>query len=116
METFTPDQRRELACGYEPHDEDASGWAPDITRLGWQGMDYAGAPPTTCPGYTTKLHDVVEVIRARGHWKTGQLVDAVGGPLTEQFVAAIEILDAEANRCENFYATPVKHGGGKEES
>lgn len=110
---LTPNQRQDLACAYEPHRDGATGWEPSVSPLGWQGLDDKLTPPTTCPGYTTTLPVVVEVIRARGHWKQGQLREFAGGAPSERLVQLVEVFDTEALRYERYATTDAKDGGGR---
>lgn len=82
--------RAAMACGFE---------AP--TGPPWRHRGFI-AEAKTCPGYLANLPEVVEVARARVHWKNGSLRDFVGGPPSENLMYAVEVLDAEASECERF--------------
>lgn len=102
---YAPDQRQWMACGYEPARAGAVAWVHG-------GFD--GDAPTTCPGYTCKLPDVVEVSRVRAHWKVGALVPACGGEQpTDAMLDAILVLDGETGAMESWTMTPKSKGGGR---
>lgn len=76
------------------------GWETPVDRArAWQHAGDTSAAPKVCPGYTTKLPEVVEIARARMHAKNGMARDFLGGPASENVLRGIEILegaDAEA--------------------
>lgn len=80
--------RQAMGCGYEPRVEGARGWMHE---------GYTDEPPTTCPGYTTKLPEVVEINRARLHWAKGSIREFCGGEPTENIKRGVEILEGAAN-------------------
>lgn len=88
MARNTSEVRQYMGCGYEPQ---AAYARP------WMHRGYTDETPTTCPGYTTKLPEVIEINRARLHWKQGELRDHCGGEPTEQIYRGIEILEGAAN-------------------
>ena len=68
--------------------------------------------PTVCPGYTTRLPEVIEAARARLHWSKGSLDHFVRGYATEQLVIAIEIGESTSNEVQSWAMdNPVKKGG-----
>jgi hypothetical protein len=90
--------RQSMGCGYEP---------PPPKRLPVAAWHHEGdprrEPPTTCPGYTCNLPEVVYVSRARFHWTKGQLAAFLGGePASEALLLAIELLEIEANRARDW--------------
>lgn len=88
MATNTKLIRQHMGCGYETRSEFSRPWVH-------QG--YSDEMPTTCPGYTTKLPEVIEINRARLHWKQGELRDHCGDVPTENIYRGIEILEGAAN-------------------
>jgi hypothetical protein len=95
-------------------------WAPAVPARSlalvraWSGLGYAGAPPTTCPGYTTQLPEVIETARARHHWLRGNLAALCGGPAPDALLERIEILDGAARELDAWSVTPRSKGGGAE--
>lgn len=83
--------RQAMGCGYEAPLEDARPWSPASMSGDWQGDE------TTCPGYTTRLPQVIETLRARVHWEKGSVESFCAGPPTEQQLAALEILEGAVN-------------------
>ena len=82
------DNRRALACGWEPRLAYATPWTPE---------DWDEEPPTTCAGYTTRLPEVREVAEARFYLKHGSLSVLVKDELTEGLRVGIQVLEnAEA--------------------
>lgn len=53
-----------MACGYE---------SPIAGGVAWRHRGDDGERPVFCPGYTTKLPEVIETSRLRAHWKVGAL-------------------------------------------
>jgi hypothetical protein len=100
--------RASLACGFEPPATDARAWLPPSSN---GDVGFAGDPLTTCPGYTTNLPDVFEVLRARAHWSKGQLAMFDPRP-HEALLVAIEVLDNNVSQFERWKMTPSKDGGG----
>lgn len=78
--------RQDLGCVYEPRIErPGSVWAP-------QSWIDRGVATTVCPGYTTSLPAVVEVIDAHAQWKAGYLTEALDGEAPSS--VALECLTA----------------------
>lgn len=102
--------RISLGCGYEPPGADVHVWEPPSLDAK-SGVGFAGDELKTCPGYTTDLPDVFEVLRARAHWTKGQLALFDKSP-HEHLLAGIEILDANVAQFERWKMTPAKDGGG----
>lgn len=95
MERFDKPTRTAMGCGYErsinPHP-----WTPVALNVTWSGKQ------TTCPGYTTKLPEVIEIARARLHWKDGGgLRDFCDEP-TEQLRYGVETLNGSTNECQSW--------------
>ena len=89
--------RQILGCGYEPPpDERLRSVARIPTLLG------SSTDPTVCPGYSTRLPEVIEVARARLHWSKGSLREFVGGNPTDALVMGIEFLEGANNECEGW--------------
>lgn len=64
--------RQNLACGYEARVDNATPWHP----LYWLRQ---GLTLEHCPGYTTTLPEVLEVLDAYPHWEAGTLTDLLDG-------------------------------------
>jgi hypothetical protein len=107
MQTQPLQIRQALGCGFEPSIPGAQPWEPSRSACG------TNVEVTTCPGYTTQLPEVFETLRARTHWKNGQLATFCGGAPTENQQLAIEVLDGECARFERWAMTPESEGGGR---
>jgi hypothetical protein len=122
MKTLPPQIRRDLGCGFEPHNEDARTWLPPAAgsrlgfgaELGEQALQDRSYELQTCPGYTTKLPPVIDVLRARVHWGKGTLGAYCGSaPPTKHLLTAIEVLDGSCARADRWAETDEKDGGGR---
>lgn len=81
--------RRALACAYE---------APLDGARGYEPPGYDGPRLATCPGYTTKLPEVLEVTEARFYLHKGSLHLLVTDELTEAMRDALLVSEsAEAD-------------------
>lgn len=69
MQTET---RQAMGCGYEPATAGAQSWAP----ASWADR---GLSTTACPGYTTSLPAVLEIVEAYPQWERGTLTEALDG-------------------------------------
>jgi hypothetical protein len=113
MQTNAEAQRQLLGCGFLPPPEQSK---RRHVRL-WQGgslPNYKGPETTVCPGYSTTLPEVIEVVRAHRHWSKGNLPVADREP-ADPFVAAIEILDSALGEFQSWGMTSEKDGGGRAE-
>ncbi len=100
MRTTPLDARRALACAYEPPVEGARGYEPP---------GYDGGPLVTCPGYTTKLPEVIEALEARFFLNKSSLHLIVDGELTEAMRDALLVLEgAEGDVLRWSLANPEK--------
>jgi hypothetical protein len=81
-------ERQAMGCGWEPRDQNARPW----THQG-----YTDADPTTCPGYTTKLPEVIEINYARMHAKNNMAEHFMPGGATENVMRGIAILEGAVN-------------------
>lgn len=96
-----------MGCGFELPIDGARPWSPVSLDAGHRG-EY-----TLCPGYTTKLPEVIEVTRARLHWSKGSLPVFCGkDEPTESLVLGIEILEGAANEVQSWAMMPKAEGGG----
>lgn len=66
-----PDIRQLMGCAYLPTVSHAAPWSP-------AHLD-ASEAPDMCPGYTTTLPMVREVVEAYPHWEHGTVRDLIGG-------------------------------------
>lgn len=78
--------RQSMGCGYEPAH-------PGIEPRPWSHAGFSGEQPKACPGFTTKLPEVIEIARVRMHAKNGMARDFLGGDATENVLRGIEILE-----------------------
>jgi hypothetical protein len=112
MQTQTQLHRMSLGCGYEPPAADRvhlTIWQPPTSS----DCGYKGPPLTICAGYTANLPEVVEVSKARAHWKHGALTHVCEGEMAdESLLDFILIFDAECSHLESWLMTPEKDGGG----
>ena len=109
MRTYSTSIRQQWACGYEP----AAGRG--VVVEAWAGLGYKGAPPTTCPGYTTTLPETIEAARAWQWWGKGQLSEFCDRrPPTDALKLSIEAFANEVSVFERWLMTPVDQGGGRE--
>lgn len=86
MSEVSGQTRRYMGCGYEPPLDGARAWMHE---------GYTDEPPTTCPGYTTKLPEVIEINRLRLHWS--KFAGFKDSEPTEQVKRGIEILEGAVN-------------------
>ena len=91
MQANTRLTRQVMGCGYEPPPADAR-----MPVIPWSHAGYRGDPPTTCPGYTASLPDVIEAARAR-FWKHDLRAFTGGEQPSAALLGAIEVLEAESN-------------------
>ena len=97
-----------MGCGYEPPLMGSLAFAKQVhIPRGWKHDR-----PETCPGYTTKLPEVIETAYARLHWSKGALGVALRGEQPhEHLLDAIVLLEGASNECENLRMTPAAEGG-----
>lgn len=109
MEETPQIERQGMGCGFEPP-------APPLVGVRiWDNVardPERNAPLTVCPGYTCGLPEVRETSFARLHWKHQQASTWARGPLTEQQISAIEVLEMSSQASEQWALEhPVKKGG-----
>jgi hypothetical protein len=100
--------RQAMGCGWEPRSElvQIRPWSPSsfIGNEGWrltQLKDHE--EPSTCIGYTSILPEVIEVQRARLHWKEGGgLRDFCDDTPTDSLRLAVECLEGASNECQRW--------------
>lgn len=90
MERFNPDVRSSMRCGYLPLVPDARAWRHAGDDTDERGNNLG---PEVCPGYTTSLPEVIETTHARLHWEKGALGIWADGPVTEQQMQAVTVLE-----------------------
>jgi hypothetical protein len=66
--------RRDMGCGWL-----ATSWEGDPAPSRWVHSSGASPRCVTCPGFTTALPEVLEVLDLFSHWETGQIEFALGG-------------------------------------
>lgn len=84
MRDIPKQTRQYIGCAYEPRVEGARAW---------QHQGYNGPEPQTCPGYTTKLPEVSEVVEARFYLHKGSLQLLVRDELSDGLRDGIAILE-----------------------
>lgn len=87
--------RQSWGCGLEPRN-------PSVRPSPWMHPGYTDETPTTCPGYTTKLPEVIEISRLR--W--GKAHERPG--LTERAQQGVMILDGAVNEANCWRPTEGK--------
>jgi hypothetical protein len=101
-------ERQAIGCGWERPDELAPvlTWSPTSLpgNSGWQiANDPLNPDPTTCPGYSCSLPEVMEVARARVHWKEGGgLRDFSDEPITDHLRVGVEILEGATQQMQRW--------------
>lgn len=113
MQNNPPEIRQSMGCGFEPALGEYGGWEPPSGKLGFRQNKKLVQLPTVCPGYSTNLPEVLEVVRAHRHWQKASLRDFCGGEPNEALLIGIEVLESEINATQNFEMTPEKDGGGR---
>lgn len=97
--------RQLMGCGYEqPHE------MPDLV-VTWMHVGMRGAAPDTCPGYATRLPEVVEASWARSFFEKGSLAQWTDEPVTELTREAIKVLSVAASEAQS-YELEDRSGGG----
>ena len=94
-------QRQAMGCGWEPRN-------PGAVVTPWTHQGYTDTAPTTCVGYTTKLPEVIEINRARLHWKCGSIREFCKGAPTDNIQRGVEILEGAANEASCWRPEPDK--------
>jgi hypothetical protein len=90
-QTVSVQTRQELGCGYEPALDGARPWAPESWRE--RGLSLA-----VCPGYTTALPIVQEIVEVHAQWKAGYLTESLDGePPTDVTLKCLTYLEAGIN-------------------
>lgn len=86
--TQTMVTRQYMRCGYEPavSDQSAQSWSPSYMTT------------TVCPGYSTALPAVAEVLDVHAHWKAGYLTESLDGEApTKGALDCLSALEAGIN-------------------
>ena len=94
--------RQSMGCGFEVESKLA---------IPWDHRGRKSDPPVTCAGYTTRMPEVIEILRARRHWEKGQLALACDEAPHENALIAIEILEGSSIELQNAKLTPISKGG-----
>jgi hypothetical protein len=92
--------RQRIGCGWELVQIKPRPWTPENLDSGWVApKGYVDV----CPGYTTKLPEVIEAARARLHWKEGGgLRDFCDDTPTDQLRVCVEILEGASNELQRW--------------
>lgn len=86
--------RQTLGCAYE------SSVTPSFP---WRHAGDDGPKLSVCPGYSTKLPEVIEAAAAYQHWEKGTLDHRFRGyELTERLMDALEILGANVGAVQSW--------------
>jgi hypothetical protein len=109
MEQFPDSTRQQMRCGYLPVVEGAVAWCHSGIERPKSDTPF----PSVCPGFSTRLPEVVEISRLRAHWHNGALRDACEGPPTRLVLGGLELLESECNARDSWKMTPVSKGGGR---
>jgi len=112
MRHLPRDTRIELGCGFEPRSDYACPPIPVGYEPGEATVEHPRGPsaPTVCPGYSTRLPEVIEVTRAYQHWKERTLRDRYGA-IHDHLWLSLEVLGAEVSACESWIMrNPRKDG------
>jgi hypothetical protein len=111
MQTTTQLRRQLIRCGYEPPLTRIR--LPEPLRPWSHSADPHASTYTTCPGYTTKLPEVVEASHAHAHWNKHDIRIATGGDEPNRaLVMAVEVVAGAANATQEWLMTPASKGGG----
>lgn len=114
MQNNPPEIRQHMGCGYLlPLEGDYHGWQPPAAKLGFRQNKKTVRLPTVCPGYSTNLPEVLEIVRGHRHWAKASLRDFCGGEPSEALLIGIEVLESEINAVQQFEMTPESEGGGR---
>lgn len=110
MQTTTQYRRQLIRCGHEPL---LTIRLPEPLRPWTHQGDEHGPKHTTCPGYTTKLPEVIEASHANA-WasKHDIRVATHGEEPTPALVLAVEVVAGAANAVQEWLMTPASQGGG----
>ncbi len=108
-----------MGCGYLPPPSDVM--RPHVERSVWDGTGYGRERRSdeiydghrvrlpVCPGYCTKLPEVVEATWAHEYWKNGELTQFCEGQSTPTLRSAIHEYAIELSRMEGWAAkNPAK--------
>lgn len=97
--------RQTMGCGFEPATADAHPWTPSA----WIDR---GESPTVCPGYSTTLPAVGEVMNLYPQWEQHTLSDYLGGPASRQALDCLTALRAGIKEHEADKMSRVGKKGG----
>jgi hypothetical protein len=108
MERTPEDIRQTMGCAFAPIP--SASLAPYVSIAAPDGCPIA---LTTCPGFTTRLPEVIESARARLHWsKGGPLSIGIRDWSGSALALGIELLEGTSNECQVWIAeNPVKKAG-----
>lgn len=116
MQSQSAQTRQTWGCAYEPPPNE------NVRRLvqipAPSGCKQRGATadepafPSVCPGYTTRLPEVIEIARARLHWSKGAITAFCNGQPRSALLVGIEILEGASNEAQQWAIdNPVKKAG-----
>ena len=81
-------QRQTRGCGFLPRSP--------LANCGYEVPD-VDFDPTVCPGYSTGLHEVAEVVHYRPSWSKGYLAQHLGESPTSQMLDGQNALEGSIN-------------------
>lgn len=103
---MTASVRQQMACGFEPAIAEAQPWTPSA----WIDR---GIEPSVCPGYSTGLPAVGEVLELYPQWEQHTLTDYLGGPASRGTLDCLAVLRAGIKEHESDRLSRAgKKGGG----
>ena len=116
MQTRSVESRQTWGCAYEPPPSESVRRLVQIPAPNGckerAATDEEPAFPSVCPGYTTRLPEVIEIARARLHWSKGAITAFCQGQPRGALLAGIEILEGASNEAQLWaMENPVKKGG-----
>jgi len=116
MQTQSAESRQTWGCAYEPPPSEnvrrlVQIPAPSGCKVR-AATDEEPAFPSVCPGYTTRLPEVIEIARAWFHHSKGAIAAFCNGQPRGALLGGIEILDSATNECQAWAMdNPVKKAG-----
>lgn len=96
MKTNNLQTRQQLGCGWDPPlvNIKPTPWTPQNLSAEWKG------DVDVCPGYTTKLPEVIEIARAHLYFSKGDLGAFCDESPSDRLREGVEILEGASNECQ----------------